>query len=357
VSNDSRRALLDLPNSRHYHLPRLLTADRIGLYFVISGILSTIILVNVPNAGFEHFRHTILFTFFALLIFAVLISVIRRWLNRQSIWLATTVVAVVATAVLLGTHYSTQSFLSDELKQTVDLGRRVVFAAMLVGGFLRFNYVQQSLRRREESELHARIQALQSRIRPHFLFNSMNIIASLIPVDPDAAETVVEDLSELFRASLQEEGSEVSIEDELALCRRYMRIEHLRLGERLNIEWSIENAQDSVRIPLLTLQPLLENAIYRGIQPLPEGGTITVELSYATNDYTITVKNPVPSQDLSQPVGNKYPSPKGRGNRLAIQNIRSRLEVLYGKNAHLDAYESGDEFITRLTLPKTLTAR
>ncbi|NCF34731.1 MAG: hypothetical protein GWP50_14325, partial [Proteobacteria bacterium] len=153
MSNDSRRALLDLPNSRRYHLPRLLTADRIGLYFVISVILSAIILVNVPNAGFGHFRHTILFTFFALLIFAALISVIRRWLNRQSIWLATTVVAVVATAVLLGTHYSSQSFLSDELKQNVDLGRRLVFAAMLVGGFLRFNYVQQSLRRREESEL------------------------------------------------------------------------------------------------------------------------------------------------------------------------------------------------------------
>ena len=150
--------------------------------------------------------------------------------------------------------------------------------------FLRYNYIQRSLHTREESELHARIQALQSRIRPHFLFNSMNIIASLIPVDPDVAETVVEDLSELFRASLQEEGSEVSIEEELALCRRYTRIEYLRLGERLNIEWQIEDAVESVKIPLLTLQPLLENAIYHGIQPMPEGGTITVSLAYSANN-------------------------------------------------------------------------
>ena len=156
----------------------------------------------------------------------------------------------------------------------------MVITTVIVTSYLRYNYVRRSLQRREESELHARIQALQSRIRPHFLFNSMNIIASLIPVDPAAAETVVEDLSELFRASLQEEGSEVSIDDELALCRRYMRIEFLRLGKRLNINWQIEVVTDSVRIPLLTLQPLLENAVYHGIQPLPEGGTITVSIKY-----------------------------------------------------------------------------
>ena len=357
MSIEPSRYLLDKAESRRYHLPSLLAPDKIGLMFIMSALLSVVILVNVPNSSFEHFRFTLLFSFFALMVFAVSIGLTRRWLNRQAIWLATLIIILLAFAIVFGLHHVTEAFVPSEISENVDLGRRLVFSGVLVIGFLRYNYIQRSLHRREESELHARIQALQSRIRPHFLFNSMNIIASLIPVDPDVAETVVEDLSELFRASLQEEGSEVSIEEELALCRRYTRIEYLRLGERLNIEWQIEDAVESVKIPLLTLQPLLENAIYHGIQPMPEGGTITVSLAYAANNYTITVTNPLPSEDLSQPTGNKYPTAQGRGNQLAIQNIRSRLDVLYGKRAHLDAYTSGEEFVTRLTLPKTPTAR
>ena len=134
-------------------------------------------------------------------------------------------------------HFLTLDYTPDTLLDHGGLSQRLMVTLVICISYLRYNYVRQSIQRREESELHARIQALQSRIRPHFLFNSMNIIASLIPVDPDTAETVVEDLSELFRASLQEEGSEVSIEEELDLCRRYLRIEFLRLGDRLNIDW------------------------------------------------------------------------------------------------------------------------
>jgi two-component system sensor histidine kinase AlgZ len=136
-----------------------------------------------------------------------------------------------------------------------------------------------------------------------------------------------------------------------------MRIEFLRLGDRLNIDWQIEDAKDSVRIPLLTLQPLLENAVYHGVAPLLEGGTIMVSLTYTQDSYTVKVSNPLPAQDLSQTVDSKYPSSQSRGNQLAIQNIRSRLDVLYGKRARLKTRVSDHEFVTEITLPKSPTAR
>ena len=343
--------------SLRYKLPSLITLDKIGIMFLISGAAAMVLLIHMPNSTFEHFRFGFFLCFGLLIGCALPVTLLRHRLNQMRPWLATILVILLCLSVVVLIHFSTFDLTPVDLKDSVGLGQRLLVALIVTVSILRYNYVQQSLLRREESELHARIQALQSRIRPHFLFNSMNIIASLIPVDPDTAETVVEDLSELFRASLQEEGSEVSIDDEIELCRRYMRIEYLRLGNRLNIDWRIEKTQGSARIPLLTLQPLLENAVYHGIQPLPEGGTITVALEYAQDSYTITVTNPRLSADLSRPVNSKYAPEEVKGNQLAIRNIRSRLDMLYGKAARLDTHESDQEFVTRITLPKVPVAR
>jgi two-component system sensor histidine kinase AlgZ len=223
----------------------------------------------------------------------------------------------------------------------------VIFGQLVIAGIiaalaLRYFYVQQQLRVQEQSELQSRIQALQSRIRPHFLFNSMNIIASLIAVDPDTAEAVVEDLSELFRASLNDAGNQVGIREELDLCERYVRIESLRLGDRLQLDWQLEDVPRSVQIPLLTLQPLLENAIYHGIQPLPEGGTITVRLWLEKEFVNIRITNPLP------PANTRYQS---QGNRMALNNIRSRLNVLYGARAELNTRSEDGIYATTLRYP------
>ena len=167
----------------------------------------------------------------------------------------------------------------------------------------------------------------------------MNIIASLISVDPETAESVVEDLSELFRASLNEAGNQVLVSEELALCERYVRIEPLRLGERLKLAWDIGEYPDSLRIPLLTLQPLLENAIYHGIQPLPDGGTISITLRYEHNWVQVRITNPLPSA--------AYRS-HSQGNKMAVSNIRSRLNVLYDDAAELTAEAEGDVYVTTL---------
>jgi len=218
-----------------------------------------------------------------------------------------------------------------------------VISGIITGLVFRYFYVQQRLRLQEQAELQSRIQALQSRIRPHFLFNSMNIIASLIATEPDTAEEVVEDLSELFRASLNEAGNQVPLQEELDLCERYLRIEALRLGERLRLAWDIDTLTPGIRIPLLTLQPLLENAIYHGIQPLPDGGTIEIQLRLEQDFVVVRIVNPIPPPSHTQ---------ESQGNRMALQNIRSRLAVLYGNKATLDTHADSGVFVTQLRFPK-----
>eukprot|EP01031_Cornospumella_fuschlensis_P016430 gene16430-20080_t len=142
---------------------------------------------------------------------------------------------------------------------------------------LRYFFLQSQWRRQQQAELRARIESLQARIRPHFLFNSLNSIASLVVIDPYKAEQAVLDLSDLFRASLAKPGTLVSWAEELELSKRYLSIEQYRLGERLQLDWQVDDVPDDLPIPQLTLQPLLENALIYGIQPRIEGGLVRVE--------------------------------------------------------------------------------
>ena len=217
----------------------------------------------------------------------------------------------------------------------------LLLSAIFAGIVLRYFYIQQQLLVQEEAELHARIQALQSRIRPHFLFNCMNSIVSLIGSDPEKAERVVEDLSDLFRASLAEPGK-VSIIKELALCQQYMSIEQLRLGNRLAVDWQVGQIPDDCLMPSLLLQPILENAIYHGIQPRSQGGTVEISVQARDNSLNIVVRNPLPQQ------GDVVSKP---GNRVAMENIRHRLQAYYGDDASFSAEARGDSFVTAITYP------
>ncbi|UTW45162.1 histidine kinase [bacterium SCSIO 12696] len=221
--------------------------------------------------------------------------------------------------------------------QLVDIAVVTIIPA---GILLRYLYLQQQLRLQQKAELESRIQALQSRIRPHFLFNSMNMIASLIGSDPDKAERVVEDLSDLFRCALSEFHTLVPLRDELSLCRRYLSLEGLRLGDRLNVEWQIGDYGEGVRIPSLALQPVLENAIYHGIQLLPGGGTIKISLQREGDRLTFEVNNP------RSPIMESH-----RGSRIALTNIRRRLEAHFGNSATVTAQEGDNCYITTISYP------
>lgn len=283
-----------------------------------------------------------------------------KYFRHLSIVAGLLLVTINISAVVVLAHFLSAQLIEGYEEPTIVLVQRLGIAALVVGYLLRTAYLSQHQRRRKVSEQTAMIQALQSRIRPHFLFNSMNVIASLIPVDAEKAEQVVEDLSELFRASLQEAGSFVSISQELDLCRRYINIEGLRLGDRLNVQWNVETPPKSAEIPLLLIQPLIENAVYHGIQPIPEGGLITVDVGFDQEQMHLVITNPLVDQashsTAASPTQPKPNNPR-RGNSIAIDNIRQRLSVVYGENAKLITKQEGSRFTATLkcpTVPKLL---
>lgn len=286
-----------------------------------------------------------LFVLMIALLSTIIIYSCRSLLEKLPlIWSATAVFFIVifsTTIMSVGAEYFIELTGYFEVNPpTMFVFRCVVISAIITLVALRYFYMHFEWKEQVELETQARIQALQSRIRPHFLFNSMNIIASLISTKPALAEQAVEDLSELFRATLRKTGSYVPLSEEWVLCRHYLRIEGLRLGDRLKVDWALTDVPDDVAIPMLTLQPLMENAIYHGIQPLPEGGEIKVEGFVRGNEVEITVTNPIPKK--------KHES-KGHG--IALPNIRHRLNLLFGSHAKLLIEQTDDQYKVILRFP------
>jgi two-component system sensor histidine kinase AlgZ len=222
-----------------------------------------------------------------------------------------------------------------------------LLGAICAGVVLRYAYVQQQLHNQQQAELGARIEALQSRIRPHFLFNSLNSLASLIATDPQRAERLVEDLSSLFRASLADPKL-VPLQQELALARRYLAIEALRLGERLQQRWEIGECPEGIELPTMLLQPLLENAVLHGVARRREGGEICVHLAVEQGQLLLTIENPLPAE--GEDSGRVH-------NGIDMDNIRRRLEAHYGSRFHFDAGAEGDNYRVQLRLPVAARAR
>ncbi|MBK6350801.1 MAG: histidine kinase [Proteobacteria bacterium] len=170
----------------------------------------------------------------------------------------------------------------------------VMIAAVVGAMTLRYFYVSQQWRRSVELEARARIHALQARIRPHFLFNSMNTIAALTRSNPVQAEEAIEDLSDLFRVSLSDARAQITLQEEIEIARTYQRIEQLRLGDRLQVRWDVGALPPRCMVPSLLLQPLLENAIGHGIEPLPQGGIVDIRGRLGEGAIMLEVTNPKP---------------------------------------------------------------
>ena len=186
----------------------------------------------------------------------------------------------------------------------------------------------------------ARMQALTARIRPHFLFNSLNAVLSLIRAEPKRAETALEELAELFRALMRDNRELVPLSDEIGLCRQYLDLEKLRLGDRLHVEWDIDDLPADASMPPLMLQPLLENAVYHGIEPSDVPGTIRVHFSRNGDELRIELSNPCPGGAAHH-----------AGNRMALANIRERLALHYDLEARLEAKEENGSYRVLMVLP------
>jgi len=221
--------------------------------------------------------------------------------------------------------------------------RSLSISTVIAAIVLRYLYVQFQWRQQLKAEARARIQALQARIRPHFLFNSMNTIAALTRSAPERAESAIEDLSDLFRASLNNTHEQATLAEELVLARRYLNIEALRLGERLSVEWHMEGVPQNTAVPPLILQPLLENAIYHGIERLPEGGTILVDGECRDGRVAITISNPVATGGNGE---------QHAGNRIAQENIRQRLQITFGDSAELVSTLRDDVYKVVMRFPE-----
>jgi two-component system sensor histidine kinase AlgZ len=186
----------------------------------------------------------------------------------------------------------------------------------------------------------ARLMALTSRIRPHFLFNSLNAVLGTIRSDPRAAETALEEMADLFRALMQDPRHLVPLSDELALCRKYLALERLRLGERVQVQWDVDACPPDALVPPLMLQPLLENAVYHGIEPIDGGGVLTIRIVSAGGMVAMEISNPYePRHDHAQ------------GNRMAMDNIRERLGLFFGLGASLEHEIRDRRYFVRLVFP------
>ncbi|MBW7902297.1 MAG: histidine kinase [Rhodocyclaceae bacterium] len=186
----------------------------------------------------------------------------------------------------------------------------------------------------------ARLQALTARIRPHFLFNSLNAVLSLIRAEPRRAERALEELADLFRASMRDHRDLVPLADEIALCRQYLDLEKLRLGDRLQVEWTIDDLPGELRVPPLLLQPLLENAVYHGVEPAAAPAAIRIRFARRGDELSIELSNPVGAGGVP-----------GAGNRMALANIRERLALYYDLEARLEAREENGSYVVHMVLP------
>ena len=189
------------------------------------------------------------------------------------------------------------------------------------------------------AETTARLAELQSRIRPHFLFNTLNTALTLVRLDPARAEGVLEDLAELFRVAISESAESVSLGEEVDLAQRYLDIEQIRFGSRLHVTWELDAEAASARVPPLLLQPLVENAVRHGVEPSAEGGVIRVRTKVKLGRAVLSIANSVPTE----------PSRPGHG--MALKNVRERLRLMHDVAAQFDARQDKDVYRVQIVVP------
>lgn len=335
----------DEATTQDFFIPNL-CATRPTVFSIL--LAELVVLVHVlatsglPRFGWGEFAMSSLFVLWVVLPSNLLLCWCRRPFSRLGLPLATLSCLAMVTVVTLVTSVIVLVFFAQLANIQDDLwwGVRNLLVAIVVAGIvLRYLYLQQQLRLREQLELRARLDSLHTRIRPHFLFNTLNSIASLIMSRPAAAEQAVEDLAELFRSSLKESREPTTVQDEIRLTRLYLGIEELRLGERLQVHWDVDEKTLGASMPTLVLQPLVENAVYHGISRLPEGGSIDIRVARQGDQLAVSVNNPIPvAGDTTS-----------GGNRMALANVAQRLQAIYGPGATLDVFPGADRFRVEFT--------
>jgi two-component system sensor histidine kinase AlgZ len=216
---------------------------------------------------------------------------------------------------------------------------QVALLTLLVTGAVLF-YFDLRARALSPAVAEARIQALQARIRPHFLYNSINAVISMVRSDPRRAEHALEDMADLFRVLMADTRTLTPVVQEIELARQYLAIESIRLGERLRVAWKTEGIPPDALVPPMVLQPLVENAVYHGIEPSPAGGEIAIEIGRSGSQILMTLTNPMPAE-------NRHAS----GNKMAIANIRERLQLHFDAEATMKSEARDGTYTVTIRMP------
>lgn len=340
------RPLPELDSTRSAQLPDF------GAWRALVGVsvvaLLTGMLVALGAPAWPGLRQLVLLLAWSLalgLFCALCLRSLRAWLQRMSsrgawlgAWLAV-LLAAIAFSYLVGVVGSVLGVGPGHEQLATFMFKSVLAVAVVAVALFRYLHIRAQWASESLAEAEARVQALQARIRPHFLFNALNTIASLIPEQPEAAERATEDLADLFRAGMRRADQPLPLGEELELARKYLDMEQRRLGERLQLEWQVESLPVTAQVLPMTVQPLLENAVIHGIQGRPEGGRLKVFGRLEGDSVVITVSNPLAT-------GSPRP-----GHGMALANIRARLQLTYADRASLVTGEDGDRYYAVLSIP------
>jgi two-component system sensor histidine kinase AlgZ len=272
----------------------------------------------------------------------LLLYVLAPWLER--IPYRTGVIMIFA--VTLGTTIALDALLGKVVVSAESTGvlRHAVFSLLATAVLL--GYFELRTKALSPAITEARLQALQARIRPHFLFNSINAVLSLVRAEPRRAETALEDLADLFRVLMRDNRQLAPLADEIELCRQYLNLEKLRLGERLKVEWHLENMPGDALVPPLVLQPLLENAVYHGIEPSGAPGAIAINIFLRRGEIHAILRNPY-----------QFSGSHHAGNKMAMDNIRERLALHFDAEASLETRAGKDNYEVHIRMPYRPPAR
>lgn len=328
--------------------PRLPDFRNIGVWF------RSIVLINLlaaASALIQVDRIAIVFDVFVeqgIRVQSLLLSVlgVLYLLNRPLQMISPRSARVCIVVIAMCFSMCLESILTKEgLTSSPEIGDffRVALLSGAATVLVLFYFYQLHLTLRPADE-GAQLAVLAARIRPHFLFNSLNAVLSLIRSDPRRAEAALESLAELFRVLMRDPRDLVPLSGEIALCRQYLELEKLRLGERLQIDWMIDDVPGEAMVPPLMLQPLLENAVYHGIEPADSGGRLKIYFAREVDRVRVTITNPlfVSLQDLKRQTS---------GHQLALDNIRQRLLLHYDLEARLDVIENDQTYCVTLSIP------
>ena len=271
-----------------------------------------------------------------LLILSLLALVaLNDWLRRLPDYLGFLAVIVLELALTALLHKLGRPLLGPEPSS---LARYCVLVLLVTAALLLYFRLRERALSPALSE--ARLQALQARIRPHFLFNSINAVLSLIRQNPRRAEEMLENMAELFRVLMADNRELTTLEQEVELCRRYLDLEQLRLGDRLKTEWLIERVPKGALVPPFVLQPLIENAVYHGIEPRVDPGIIRIHIYGTREQIHALLRNPYVGE------GDRH-----EGNRMALANIRERLQLHFDAEASLSTSVRDGIYEVHIVMP------